>query len=464
MQNHLLEHPTNNSDVKRLTNSRRSGRIAFHDIVPPIEDEIFDDDLQKAVFEKYPLIPYSAGEKWTSHKMLKTLYAFKNMSPTFGGIVEDIKTYALKGKIQLVYNEDPVFDLGDSRDVSPGEKKTFVDTLNKHFVFKPASIKGLALMLSECWDAVGMLGVMVTTQEILGVMTITVRYIHPTEWMFAKVDVPGTMVAISRRWDDTWLRKNPPLMVPTFPAEAEYENGITRTFFYAKNGGLLYGRPTDMSALMPKYSEYKLVQYLTKKNKGLWLPNVLLETEDSEHGGFIDDDAARAEGYDSSADRLAINFTNEGDDPLAIVATSRPYGAKPMFVHEFEGLKNADQVRQYFELCERQIIVANNWSKMLLTLEGASGFSEKVFMDTFAIKSVTKIFDRQTMLKEFLGRIITYGHEKIGLTTELAPAFSSPLNKLYNEYLERNPGNKALNSGEGVGRQTATDLPSPKAD
>lgn len=453
----LLEHPTRNNDVKNLTR-RRTGRISFIDIVPPIEEEIFDSKPQRKVFERFPLIPYSNGDKWTSHKLLKTLYNFKHMSPTFGGIVEDVKTYALKGKIQIVHSEDPIFDLGEAREATPGEKTAFVNELNKSFIFRPGNIKSLAMVLSECWDTVGMFGVEVITEKILGVTQITVKFHHPPEWMFVKNDFPGTEVALSQKWDDTYLTLNPPLVVPVYPTVYGYEDGTERTFFYKKNGGYLYGRPSDLSALNSKYSEYKIIQYLTKKNKKLFMPDVLIETEDSEHGGFIDDDQARAEGYESSADKLAIRFTNEGDDPLSIVATSRPYGAKPMFVHEFEGLKNAEQLEKYLQICEHQIIMANNWSKMLMTMEGASGFSEKVFMDTFAIKAVTKIFDRQSLIKGFINEIIEYGFNVLGKKNDLTPTFVSPLNKLYHEYIERNAGNTALDSNKGLGRQDTADM------
>jgi hypothetical protein len=432
--------------------------ISFIDIIPPIEEEIFDDDKQRRVFTKFPLLPYSANDKWTSFKLLKTLHNFKHMSPTFGGIIEDLKTYALKGKVQIVVSEDPVFDTGETREASVAEKNAFIKTLNEHFVWKCGNVKDLALLLSETWDTVGMMAVEVITQQILGVNKITVKYHHPAEWMFVDNDNHGTEVALSKKWDENYLVKNPPFILPVFPLEYTYKDGTTRTFFYKKNGAFLYGRPGDLSALNSKYSEYKLIQYVTKKNKKLWMPDLIIETEDSEHGGLVDEDDAIEAGYGSAIDRLEDKFTNEGDDPLSMLVTTRPHGAKAMFVHEINGLKNAEQVEKFFDICERQIIKANNWSKLLLYLEGASGFSNAVFMDTFAIKSVTKIFERQSLLKSFIGGIVNYGFDKLSIKNTLNPSFSSPLQKMLNDYLERNTGNTPVDSNKGSGRKNPTDM------
>lgn len=438
----------------------KTSKIKFIDTTPPIEAEIRDPETLSKSFKEFPIIPYSGYNQQSSHCLVNVLYSMKNNSSTFAGVLEGIKIYALRGKIDIVKNYDDDFNLEQNIEVSENEKKAFIDLIKSNFIFSTDSIIELACMCSESFDSVGMIGVELIYTEILGVPKITVKYHHPTDYVFKNNENIGSEVYISKNWNYEWLRKNPPRTLPVFPLEYQFEDGSWRTFFYLKNGGYTYGRPIDLGCLYDKYSEYKIKQYLTKKAKKQWFPSVFLEYSDGDmSGGLLDDDAAKEKGFSSAAKRVQNSFTNDGDDPMEILATTRPENARPAFIHEFKGLTNSVEFKTFLEICEANILKANNMSKMLLHLEGATGFSNNVFFDVYTIQSQTKILERQEMLNRFINKIITFGLSKINVVTELGISFNSKFKKTFDEHTER------LRSSEiqsGIGQDNnadAADLP-----
>lgn len=426
------------------SNIRRQGRIKFIDIEPPIESEIRDSKSVNQSFEEFPIIPYSGVSNWSSQKLVSVLYNIKHISSTFASILEGTKIYSLRDKVSIIKTYDDDYEIEINDTVGEAEKKQFVDELNKNFIFSNESIKGLAEMLSESYDSVGMLGCEVVFMEVLGIPQITVKYIHPTDYVFKRNDIPGTEVYISKDWSYDYLKLYPPQILPVFPLIYSYPDGTERTFFYRKNGGFLYGRPMDLACIYDKYNEWKLKQYLTKKNKKMWLPSVFIEYEDGNiGGGLLDDTAAISAGFKNSADRVQDSFTNKGDDPMDVMVSTRPNGASAAFVHEFQGLKGSKEIQQYLDICEDNIVKANNWSKMLMMGEGTTGFSSNVFLDVFEIASITKISERQQLLGNFINKILKYGFERIGIKTDLGIKFNSPFQNMLNERNATRGGNTA---------------------
>jgi hypothetical protein len=451
--------PLSPFDVEKVFVKKLS-KLQFIDTRPPIESEIRDPASLSKSFNEFPIVPYSGYSQHTSHSLVSVLYNMKNNSSTFAGVIEGIKIYGLKGLIDIVKNYDDEFNIERNIETTESEKKTFVDLLRQFFIFKEISVTETACMASESFDSTGMIGIEVVFTKILDVPKITVIYHHPTDYVFKLNEQIGSEVYISKSWDFEYLKHNPPKLLPVYPYEYEYPDGTTRTFFYVKNGGYTYGRPIDLAAIYDKYTEWKIKQYLTKKVKKQFFPSVFLEYSDGDMaGGLLDDDAAKAAGFSSAAQRVQNSFSNAGDDPIDILATTRPENARPAFIHEFKGIQNSEEFKTFLELSETNILKANNISKMLAHLEGATGFSTNVFWDVFTIQNKTKILERQEMLNRLFNKIITYGFEKVNIKSELGISFSSKLKKEFNEHTERLRSSEIQPSNEQNTKPSRTNLP-----
>lgn len=450
-----------NPASKELSALFNKSKIKFNDIAPPIEDEILDPKDLINTFTKLPLIPYSGIENTTSHRLVNLLYRFKTMSTTYSGILNDFKSYALKGKIDIVTHGDTFFDTGDDKEVDDASKKAYDSIIRENFLFEDKSPKNLACLMSDSWHPVGQYLIVVTTKKVLGKFIICVKFYPPTQYCFTRNEGVGNgnEVAISKKWDYDYVRRNPPKLIPIYPFEYSYNDGTTSTAFFEKNGGELYGRPEDLSAMHAKYNEYKLEQFLTKKNKKLWMPDAFIEFEDAEQTNVMfDDDAAQEAGAKDAIDMFERNFTNAGEDTRAAIVTNRPFGASQTFIHEFKGLSNGREVDIYQKIFQNKILEANSWTSTLLSMGGVTGLNSNTFLDIFSIKSVTKIEEIQVMASTGVNNVLQYGLGKLGIKSELGIKFSSPLKDLLNEYNQSKRSNPVVSSEPGSKQQTEASM------
>lgn len=434
----ITVHPVYNG-LTQEAGRRRTGRIKFIDIVPPIEQEITDEKSVQKTFERFPLLPYSGGSKATSHRLVSLLYSMRNWSPTFSSVLKIKKAYAIGNKLEIGRQRDLTFNLGDDVEISMNEKTKFVQSLNENFIFKTGnrigSLLDMSYCASDCYDAVGGIGIYVVTTQVLGITKITVQYEHPTDYIIFKNAEWGTEMALSRCWEDTYLEKYPPNIVPVYPLERVDSDGSQHTFFYIKNGGYFYGRPTDMGALIDKYNEYKIKQYISKKCKKAFVPDLILEYEDGPiNGGLLDDEKARLHGYANAGDRINDRLTNEGDDPQGVYVTTRPMGARPMSSIEVNGLKNAKDINEFLREAEETILQCNNIPELLYKLSGTTGFSNQIFMDVFQIYNATFNNERQIMLETLFNQIINYGFSKLNIENMTGIQYKSPIQTMLDEH------------------------------
>lgn len=439
-------HPT--SDLNKENYTLGSGKTKFFDITPPIEEIVLDNDDVKKAFGQLPIIPYSGVDKETSHKLVSILYNFKQLSSTYAGILNDLKSYSLGRKVEIQKVEDSIFNIADEQKISNIDQRKFMDFLNENFVFHRSNVLALSYWLHDSYDSTGQVGVEIIKKTILGKTTVTFKFHKPTNYVFLYGDRIGEEIAISEKWEYEYLKKHPPLIVPLYPNFEKYKDGYERTFYFKAMGGDLYGRPNDLSCLPDKYNEYKLKQYLSKKNKKLWLPDVFIETQDSK-GGFGNDEDAVNKGYKNSKHRLEQNFTNAGDNASSFVVTNRAPDAQQTFIHEFQGLKNSKEVMNYRQMFKEAICEANSWPRSLLEMQGATGLSNNIFLDLFSIKDVTKVSETQLSTEAMINDVLWIGFEAMGAETEHGIKFVSPLKTLVDEYRKRKGNNIEQPGREG---------------
>lgn len=441
-------HPTHSIDDQ---GGSGTGKIKFFDITPPIDGITLDVGELKKSFEEFKILPYAGSDKFSSHTLCQTLYQFRDLSTTYAGILNDFKSYGLGQKFKIKKIEDSIFDIEDEKPIGADQERKFNDFIKQNFIFHDCTLIELADFILRSEDSTGQVGIEIIKKTILGKTTITYKYHNPMDYVFLLTNRIGDEIAISKSWEAKYIKENPPLVIPLFPNWEKYKDGYERTFYFSKLGSELYGRPNDISCLPDKYNEWKLKQYLTKKNKKLWMPDVFIETQDSARGGFTNDQEAQNKGFRNSKHRIEYHFTNAGDNASSFMITNRANDAAPTFIHEFQGLKNSKEIMNYREMFKTAILEANGWPKLLLEMQGATGFSNNVFLDVFGIKEVTKISEIQLRISTIINDLIGIGYRALGSETEYGIDFKSPLTQLVNEYRNSKGGNIQQPGSEGIG-------------
>jgi hypothetical protein len=105
------------------------------------------------------------------------------------------------------------------------------------------------------------------------------------------------------------------------------------------------------------------------------------------------------------------NFTNKGSGSLSFTHFVRPYGAKPMAVHQLQPNTNQDWFDVMGGRADKVIVMSNQWSAKLLYDDTASGLSNNIIID--ALKSKLPVVrDNQAIAEKpinvALGKIVEW--------------------------------------------------------
>lgn len=421
----------------------------LHEIENPIPNEIKDTDEIKKLFIDWPFIPFAGYEKVTAHCLLQKMIDFKNLSVTHGACIESKKSFAFGGRIDIVRNYSPIFDLGEEEEVSIDLKREYIEAVNK-INLNGETWASIRCKFSESFDTTGNEWLEIVLTETIGVKGAGIFHHQATDCLYVATEPnEDRKVAVSCRWDDNYLRENPPRYLPLFPNFNKYPDGTIRSMVHVKNGDFKwYGRPQSYSSFIDQYNEYQNRIYLAKQSKKGFIGQVLLEYEEMEAKGLqrVDQNAKEA-GFKNTADRFNKNFTNDGKDPSTAIVTSRPFGAKPMLVHQFQPNTNEKYFTEIGSLTRTNIIMSHDWSEMLLRSDGASGFSENIVDKIFDTKSATTILTRQTLVDSTINTILDTIMEWFGIDKfkGLAQVSKSPIQKMLEQKAEQSLENTNTN-------------------
>src|SRR5687767_13447204 len=125
-------HPTN--DLNFNGGSVGSGKLKFFDITPPLEDVVLDKGKVSTSFKEFPIIPYAGTNAVSAHRLISVLYDMKDLSTTYGGILNDLKSYALGRKLEIKKIEDSIFDIADEEKISNEEQRKFNDFVKENLI------------------------------------------------------------------------------------------------------------------------------------------------------------------------------------------------------------------------------------------------------------------------------------------------------------------------------------------
>lgn len=381
------------NDSPFLPKSAYSGKYGrkslFTDLPNPIPKEVTDPEDIKLFFKNYPFIPYAGTETNTNHSLINWLDAMRSLSPTHGSCINSIKSYALGDKLDLKkYNPD--FHLDDDN-LEDGLKEEMLRWLSSTIRLDyNNTLHGLSLSCFEELEKNGNYFLELVIYNIDGKYTANI-ILHETSKVCYVVPKPNQprYVGISHQWGDGYIKVNPPRILPVYP-QVSNKNNVLRTIIHVKEETTnLYGRPHWLHAFMPIYQEYQHATYMIKLSANNFAAQVLLEVEDADGGdgnNVFDDEQSQKDGFANAQDQFKRNFTAAADDPDTAILLSRPYGSRPVFVHEFKPQLNENFYKTMGEMHELDIIRAHQWSKRFLGENQTQGFSKDVFLDELKVK------------------------------------------------------------------------------
>lgn len=360
---------------------QRSGKKAFRfaDLPDPIPAEIRDTKEIQKFLKDWNLVPYAGNMDATGDSLRAFFSSMAYLSATHGACIASKKRLSL-GKFVVRRRVDVDFDLGQEDDVDAGTQNAFVEFI-KTLETGGVKLRNMAISFYEDWEEVGDQFCEVVITQTLGVKSYGIHRHRPANVKYlATGKGEQRFVAISPIWNAKYLEKNPPAVVPLFPAFVTETDGTMRTMLHRKSGkNEWYGRPPAWSAFLFWYREYQDASYLVKVSNSNFTGQIIIEVEDDNPD--LTDEEARRNGYAGEADRIHKNFTHEADDPMTVWYSSRPTGARPMFVHEVKPNTAQDFYRVMDQITEAKIIRAHGWSKRLMEAEEGAGLSSNVFMD-----------------------------------------------------------------------------------
>lgn len=368
--------------IKQPRPGSKAKAFAFADLPDPIPQEISDTSEIVALHRDWRLVPYAGTMEHSGDALRGFLSSMAYLSPSHGACIASKKTTALgKMTVRIRQNEDFVF--GADTDAPMALATAYLDFL-KAVNLDGKTIKELAGQFHEDWEESGDQFLEIVVATTLGVKTYSIFRHRPANCKYvATAKGEQRYVAISPVWKDAYLKKNPPAVVPLFPA-FEKDGKVLRSIIHRKNGkNEWYGRPPAFPAWMFMYREFQDASYMVKLSNNNFTGQIIIEAED-DNPEQTDQDARNA-GFRNEADRIAANFTAQADDPMTVWYTTRPYGSRPMFVEQIEPNTSHEFYVAMDGLSEKQIIRAHSWSKRLMEATEASGLSSNVFLD--ALKS-----------------------------------------------------------------------------
>jgi len=406
--------PTNPKEALRA--NRRVGSVRFDMPENPIPAQITDAGEIKKFFSTFKdvFVPYAGTEQSSSHSLLAFLVSLKEVSTTEGAVIEDMKRHMFSGKVVIERSTDPVFETGEERQpVSPAEAQAFVEFV-KLIEFNGTDgqqindVRQFAKGLKEDEKTSGNFYVELVRSQVGGQPIFRVFHHSVLHCLYvATADEENRIIAVSKRWNEQYLRENPPDVLPLYPLWKVDEDGTQRTMYHFKNGNYpWYGRPDSIAATMPKFYEFQSNDYKNKTTANMFMGHSLIEIEDEDLPHGISEQDARQAGFDGVVDEIEQNFTNKSTDPQSVVVFTRPKGASEAFVFQFQPNTSESWFTATEGKAENDIIKAHSWSRRILGLDVASGLSNNVYLDEYEILSATVIKDGQDTLNAVMNNII----------------------------------------------------------
>ena len=412
--------------------------VQLPELPDPIPKEIEDADWLKKFFDQYKYVPYAGTTRQTGHSLLYWYIMLSKLSPTHGSAIGKLVKYAFGGKAYFERAEDPEYDLGeDEIEMTPTEKANYLAALKEYVSFS-GGIVNFHKWLAKSLKVTGNAWVEMSYSETLGVPRFSLKYLKPTSVLY-KLTEPGEMrvVGISPYWTDQYLQENKPRHVPVFPNFVADEMGVNRTIFHLKEGeDIWYGKPDSESGDLYKYREVQDAIYVIRQAAGNFTGQMIIEVEGVEES---DDDDAKKLGFDNFVDRVEWQFTQKGQDPQSVLFTSRPMGAKEMFVFQVKPNTNEAWYAEMGKLSAEHVLRSHQITKRFMAFDQAVGLAgQNAFIEDYILNVDPIIKELRYKVLNFTNAILTEIWKMIGKEelNQFSVSFESPVKDMVEIYTD----------------------------
>lgn len=425
------------SPKEELRKKRRGRLVPLFELKNPIPQEVRDADELQQLWEKWKLVPFAGNDKFTGHATLAWYLMLAKLSPTNGAAIDKLSKYTVGGRGVFIRSEDPDYNIGEESDpLSRAEKERYLDGL-KTFIEFEGGVRNFHRLLVWGYKSTGNAWVEMSIATVQGQTRVFLRYVRQTNVMYKRTKPDEMRLGvISPIWDDGYLRKNPPRVVPLFPNFVQ-EDGAKKTLFHLTAGdNNWYGRPDSQPADLYKYREVQDAMYIVKQAANNFTGQLIVEMEDDGGEAVINDSDANDAGFDSFADRLIENYTQRSEDPLSVFVTSRPFGTRPMFVFQVQPNTNEGWYKVTGEMSRDYILTAHGCTPRFLGLDVSNGFSTDAFVSDYVMNMEPVINDLRRTIMVFSNRILTAAWEAVGRQelNEISLTFTSPIEEQVERY------------------------------
>lgn len=435
--------------------------VQLPELPDPIPKEIEDGAWLKKFFDQYKYIPYAGTSRTTGHSLLYWYIMLSKLSPTHGSAIGKLVKYAFGGKAYFERAEDPEYDLGeDEIEMTTSEKANYLAALKEYISFS-GGIVNFHKWLAKSLKVTGNGWVEMSYSETLGIPRFSLKYLKPTSVLY-KLTEPGEMrvVGISPYWTDQYLQENKPRHVPIFPNFVADEMGVNRTIFHLKEGeDIWYGKPDSESGDLYKYREVQDAIYVIRQAAGNFTGQMIIEVEGVEES---DDDDARKLGFDNFVDRVEHQFTQKGQDPQSVLFTSRPMGAKEMFVFQIKPNTNEAWYTEMGKLSAEHVLRSHQVTKRFMAFDQAVGLSsQNAFIEDYILNVEPVIKELRYKVLNFTNAILTEIWKIIGKEelNQFSISFESPVKDMVEIYTDTQKAalEKSMLPANGAANNPTTD-------
>lgn len=390
----------------KTDNLQYGGVSALASVYNPIAEEIRDPDNYRYTFAGglYSYIPYLDRGDAT----FKFFERMGRLSPTHGSCIKNIRTFAFGGGLVVNRKSDGFSDF-EKTVVSDAEKTIFRDwvkswTDTNNLLLTAEKIYGSFKTWGGSW-----LECIVTT--VAGQKYITYKnHDYDRGRFYADPDSENLTkyVLISPSFSPLFLSKNPPQIVPVYPAFTNEVNGVKRTIIHLKNetvGRTWYGEPDSVMALYFEYLEYQLGRYTVEGYNLDWVAKVFFETF-----GDAEDTVAKAM-FDEA---IMQCFTNQGTRKKSVMHKRSQVDAEPTKVHEFSANTNEKFHESMSNIAAEQIYKAHDWHPMFSQKTAGSMGNSQEFREVFKMKYYTVIKPVQDKIFTAINTVLAIAEKELG--------------------------------------------------
>lgn len=382
---------------------------AFESVTNPIGQEIRDlERYRKFNAYLYPLMPFMAD----GDANIALLQKMRNLSPTHGGIIGNIKRFVLGSGLEVEKRLPTGWKLRPEQETQTTEEEFFAFSQ----FLEDTGVTGLALRealerMYENYKPYGnaYLELVLTRVEGRPYARIHAHDADTVRYLITE-DLRPRILAISPKWDYEYLYRYPPDFVPLYPQMLE-EGDTQRTMFHLKDivsGYNWYGLPDWLSSLYFAYGEIQQGQFYTEEFANDFVGKVFLEYEsvDTTLDEYSPEEISGEDVEFANAVREVFTRGGKGNKKSSVLLRAKLPDSDETKVHEFKIQTNEKQQQLISEINEKQLFKSHQWHPaLMLAISGQLGLSKELY-ELIRYKQKTVVEPIQAKLTEVLNQAI----------------------------------------------------------